>query len=85
MVEAVESWIQYKRERREGYKPQGLKALYGKIANVAAQYGAQVVIDRMERAKASNWAGWDFKEDGAGNSKTDPRGTFAVADSYLNS
>jgi hypothetical protein len=86
MVEAVEAWIAYKTERREGYKPQGLKALYARIANVAAQHGPQVVIDRMQRAMASNWQGWDFAEPPKnGANRDDPRGTFATAENYLNS
>lgn len=91
MISAVESWIAYKAERREGYKPQGLKALYARIANVAGMHGAQTVIDRMERAKASGWKGWDHDDKPAGRGSpsmfdaSDPRGTFAAAASYLNS
>lgn len=91
MIAAVESWIAYKAERREGYKPQGLKALYARIANVAGMHGAQTVIDRMERAKASGWKGWDHDEKPAGRGSpsmfdaSDPRGTYAAAASYLNS
>ena len=93
MIEAVASWIAYKTERRESYKPQGLKALYARIANVAGMHGAETVIERMERAKASGWKGWDHDDQqpqGRASPKggtlfdgTDPRGTYAAASNYL--
>lgn len=90
MIEAVDSWIAYKAERREGYKPQGLKALYARIANVAAMHGPQCVIDRMERAKASGWKGWDHEEKtptGRGSpmfgDPDDPRGNMAAGHQFL--
>lgn len=90
MVAAVESWIAYKAERRESYKSQGLKALYARIANVAAVHGAQFVIDRMERAKASGWKGWDHEEKpptGRGSpmfgDPDDPRGNMAAGHAFL--
>lgn len=93
MIAAVESWLAYKAERREKYKPQGLKALYARIANVAGMHGPATVIELMERAKASGWKGWDHQEPtpkgrtppkgGSLFDATDPRGTFAAASNYL--
>lgn len=48
---AFESWLRYKKQRREGYQDEGLKALIGRIRNCSAQYGedavAQVITDSM--------------------------------------
>lgn len=48
---AFESWLRYKKQRREGYQDEGLKALIGRIRNCSAQYGedavAQVIADSM--------------------------------------
>lgn len=84
MIEAVESWLAYKAERREGYKPAGLKALYGRIATVAGMHGQATVIELMERAKASGWKGWDHKPPPSGGLfGDDPRGNLAALNEYL--
>lgn len=48
---AFESWLRYKKQRRDGYQDEGLKALIGRIRNCSAQYGedavAQVITDSM--------------------------------------
>lgn len=48
---AFESWLRYKKQRRDGYQDEGLKALISRIRNCSAQYGedavAQVIADSM--------------------------------------
>jgi len=58
---AVTSWLAYKSERKERYKPQGLAALFSLVKNLAAEHGAQSVIAAIEVAMASGWKG--FKHD----------------------
>jgi hypothetical protein len=55
-----EDWLAYKRERREGYKPTGLKALHRSIERMVADRGESAVIEMIYRAMASGWKGFDF-------------------------
>lgn len=61
--QSLKNWIAYKAERRQGYKPTGLKSLISRVANVAKSHGDDVVISAMERAMASGWQGWDHDID----------------------
>ena len=58
---ALESWLRYKAEKHQSYKPEGLKALIGEIRNNAARYGEDAVIDLIGKCMSSNWQGiiWD--------------------------
>lgn len=61
VVSAVERWLQYKKERRETYKPTGLKALISQITNNVARFGEGAVIDLIDECMASNWRGIIFE------------------------
>lgn len=58
---ALESWLRYKAEKHQSYKPEGLKALIGEIRNNAARYGDDAVIGLIGKCMSSNWQGiiWD--------------------------
>lgn len=58
---ALESWLRYKAEKHQSYKPEGLKALIGEIRNNAARYGEDAVIGLIGKCMSSNWQGiiWD--------------------------
>lgn len=58
---ALESWLRYKAEKRQDYRPEGLKALVGEIRSNAARYGEDAVIDLIGKCMSSNWQGiiWD--------------------------
>lgn len=61
-VEArVREWLQYKAERRESYKPTGLKNLLSEITNNITKHGETAVIELIGVCMSSNWAGiiWD--------------------------
>lgn len=60
MIAAIEMWLQYKKERREGYKPMGLKALISEIQNNIARYGEGSVIELIRHSMASGWRGIAF-------------------------
>lgn len=60
LQKAFEAWIVYKQEKRQGYKPTGLKSLITQIRNNADKYGEQAVADLIERCMASNWQGIIF-------------------------
>lgn len=57
---AFADWLQYKRERRESYKPTGLKALQTQIVNNVTKYGEQAVIDLIRECMGNNWRGIIF-------------------------
>lgn len=73
LEEAVLSWLRYKRERREGYKPTGLAKLLTQIEHEARDYGAAAVVDVMGKSMSANYQGiiWDWlRRPGAGMDKT---------------
>lgn len=59
---AVDSWLRYKTEKRQGYKPEGLKKLIGQIRNNAKVYGEDAVISLIDDCMASNWQGIIFEQ-----------------------
>lgn len=61
LEEAVLRWMQYKQERREQYKPTGLKALLGRIKSKSREFGADAVADAIDMTMSANWQGivWD--------------------------
>lgn len=58
---AVADWLKYKTERREAYKPTGLKSLLTEIENRVKKHGEQAVDEVIRLSMASNWKGiiWD--------------------------
>lgn len=59
--ESFGQWLAYKRERKESYKPMGLKALEGQVRNNCAAYGARAVREIIQESMANGWKGiaWD--------------------------
>lgn len=53
----VNDWMNYKRERREGYKPMGLKAAFGRMIKLGSALPAA-----LEAAMANGWRGFDFPD-----------------------
>jgi hypothetical protein len=58
--EKVQEWLQYKKERRQTYKPTGLKNLFALIKKNAEEYGDEAVIGVIDRSISSNWNGLFF-------------------------
>lgn len=58
---AVQDWIKYKQERREGYKSQGLKALLTRIRTSAERCGEAAVAGVIRDSMASGYAGIAFE------------------------
>lgn len=54
---AVNDWLKYKAERRESYKPTGLKSLLTQIQNNAAEYGDSAVAEVIRQSMGSNYQG----------------------------
>lgn len=57
---AVEDWLAYKRERREAYKPTGLKALLAQISSAASAHGDAAVIGVIRQSMSSGYKGITF-------------------------
>lgn len=57
LKQAVSEWLQYKKEKREAYKPTGLKGILTQIRNKANLYGDQAVVDAIHDAMANNYKG----------------------------
>lgn len=57
---AFEAWIRYKIEKRQPYKPTGLKSLITEIRSNAAKHGEMAVADLINQCMASNWQGIIF-------------------------
>ena len=70
--ESITSWLAYKIERNEGYKPVGLKSFLSQIAKAEAKHGYDAVVDSIEGAMADGWKGWrhGLKENNGKQQKT---------------
>ena len=57
----ISEWLAYKKERREAYKPTGLKSLLTEIENRVKQHGEQAVCDVIRLTMSNGWRGivWD--------------------------
>jgi len=72
LQEAVNNWLAYKQEKRQQYKPQGLKSLLSQVKNNADNYGEDAVIHAINESMASNYQGivWDKAKNMSSSSST---------------
>lgn len=77
-------WLEYKKERREGYKEMGLKSLITQAQKYEQQYGAIAVIDIIGCSMASGYRGivWDRLDKGTAK-KTYTKDEMRKAAEYL--
>ena len=73
---AFANWLQYKREKRQDYKPTGLQSLAAQVRKAAETYGEQAVIDLIGECMANNWQGiiFDRLERGAARNPSGKNG-----------
>ena len=64
--DAFDEWIAYKAEKRQPYKPRGLKSLITQIQRYADQYGADKTANAIRNSMASNYMGIVFDRIGNG-------------------
>lgn len=57
LQEKVKQWLDYKRERRESYKPSGLTALLSQIRRCAAEHGDTDVCELIDCSMSSGYKG----------------------------
>ena len=61
LAEAVRDWLRYKTERRQAYKPQGLRALLTRVRQKAVTYDPEAVAELIYDCMANGYQGitWD--------------------------
>ena len=77
---AFSDWLAYKQEKRQGYKPTGLKSLVTQVSKNVEQYGEAAVARLIRECMASNWQGiiWDkLKKESAQQQKDVKGDSFA--------
>lgn len=65
----MEKWLIYKAERRENYKPTGLKTFLTQVENKSKVYREGDIIKLIDECIANGWKGiiWDKLDNMAGN------------------
>lgn len=58
--EAFDDWVAYKAEKRQQYKPRGLKSLITQIQRYAEQFGEDATATAIRNSMASNYQGIVF-------------------------
>lgn len=58
---AAEDWIAYKQERKEAYRPRGLKSLLTKVSSSVQKHGESAVVEIIADSMANGYQGivWD--------------------------
>ncbi len=61
LLPILEEWLAYKHERREDYKPTGLRNMLSEIENRVSRHGDEAVAKLIRLCMANNWKGiiWD--------------------------
>lgn len=61
LLEKVKDWLEYKIEKKQGYKPKGLENFLTQVFNQYQKFGAEAVVSVISESMANNWQGiiWD--------------------------
>jgi len=51
------SWLEYKKEKRQAYKPKGLEALVTQVKKKVDEFGADTVINTIQQSMSCNYQG----------------------------
>ena len=60
LASKISEWIQYKVERKESYKEQGMKSLLRQLEKKSMEYGEQAICELIEECMSNNWKGIIF-------------------------
>lgn len=89
LTEAFRAWLRYKAEKRQPYKPEGLRALVTETRHNAERYGEAAVAALIRKCMSANWQGiiWDrlpkmAQEAGDGKSGGSGKGAWAYVDEH---
>ena len=77
---SVREWVKYKIEKRQGYKPTGLRNFLSQVENNVQKYGAEAVARLIHFCMSNNWQGviWERID------KTGTRNTGQCSGGYGN-
>lgn len=67
LQEAFDDWLAYKKEKRQPYKPRGLKSLVTQVERYAEQFGEAETANAIRNSMASNYQGIVFDRIGKGD------------------
>lgn len=83
--DAVRDWLAYKAERRESYKPTGLKSLFAQIERTVKVHGEDAVCDCIRLSMSNGWRGiiWDRIEKEAKPDGRKPEKNFGRLEEWL--
>lgn len=83
--DAVRDWLAYKAERRESYKPTGLKSLFAQIERKVNVHGEDAVCDCIRLSMSNGWRGiiWDRIEKEAKPDGRKPEKNFGRLEEWL--
>lgn len=83
--DAVRDWLAYKAERRESYKPTGLKSLFSQIERNVSAYGEDAVCDCIRLSMSNGWRGiiWDRIEKEGKHDGRKPEKNFGRLEEWL--
>ena len=82
LADAVNDWLAYKQERREAYKPVGLKSLLTQIKNAASANGDAAVAAVIRQSMSSGYKGIVFDRLERAASKSKPNSKPAMECSF---
>ncbi len=57
LKDTIKAWLVYKQERKEAYKPEGLRGFFSKVQKNQEAYGENAVISVIEDSISNNWQG----------------------------
>ena len=65
----IKEWVKYKSERRETYKPQGLKSFITEVQNNVDKYGEEAVGKVVRKSMSANYQGivWEWLKKSSNN------------------
>ena len=68
----LREWLQYKKERRESYKPMGMKSLVTQVQKQERELGTQTAVNCIDTAMSNGWKGiqWERARSGTTNKFT---------------
>lgn len=83
--DAVRDWLAYKAERRESYKPTGLKSLFSQIERTVKVHGEDAVCDCIRLSMSNGWRGiiWDRIEKEVKQDGRKPEKNFGRLEEWL--
>lgn len=80
----ISEWLAYKKERREAYKPTGLKSLLTEIENRVKLHGEKAVCDVIQLTMSNGWRGIIWEKIKQEDVKTNESDKFCQPEPKLN-